>query len=194
MPEVRQHLVLSVIENGIKQPIGLMLERRYYPAALVLTYSGIDTMAFLNMPAANTDVMRSDFIHWAEKYMKLSPEDAITGRDLYAARCSVLHGGAHSRLSRGGDCKLLRHMPATSAVPGDPAVPLGKEPHAHNQAHNNAHNNVATVIIEDLVAAFFEGVHRFLDDASRDEEKASLVELRLRYLVQTSPYLNLPIT
>jgi hypothetical protein len=184
MPELRQDLVVSVIENGIKQPIQLLLERRQYPAALVLTYSGIDTMAFLNMPARKTDVMRSDFIQWAENYIKLSAKEAITGRDLYAARCSVLHGGAHSRLSRGGDCKLLRHVTAESPVPRDSATMLGKEPDPQNTA--------VTVVIEDLAAAFFRGVDRFLNDASHDEEKASLVELRLDYLVHSSPYVSLP--
>ena len=184
MPELPQHLVVAVSENGIKRPIELLLERRHYPAALVLTYSGVDTMAFLNMRAASSDVMRSDFIQWAEKYIRLSPEGAITGRDLYAARCSVLHGGAHSRLSRGGDCKLLRHIAAESDIPHNPAAPPGKEP--------DAQNSVTTVFIEDLVAAFFRGIDRFLRDVSDDNEKASLVETRLHYLVQTSPYMDGP--
>jgi hypothetical protein len=182
MPESRPDLLAIVIESGIKQPIKLLLERRHYPAALVLTYSGIDTMAFLNMPAAKTDVMRSDFIEWAEEYIALSPDGAITGRDLYAARCSVLHGGAHSRLSRGGDCKLLRHVAAEWEVGQNSAGPLADE--------FDSDTGVWTVVVEDLVAAFFAGVHRFLQDVWDDEAKACVVELRLHYLVKTSPYAN----
>ena len=96
--------VKAVIEGGIKRPIELVMNAGHYPAALVLTYSGMDTMAFLNMAAERSDVMRSDFITWAERYIQL-PGAGITARDLYGARCSVLHGGAPSRLSRGAECR-----------------------------------------------------------------------------------------
>lgn len=181
MPQLRPDLLFSVIECGIKRPIELLLSQCYYPAALVLAYSGMDTMAFLNMPAAKTDVMRSDFIAWAEQYMVLPAHEDITGRDLYAARCSVLHGGAHSRLSRGGDCKLLLHF-ANSA-------PADNHQHAIALAAQlGAGKPVTRLSVEDLVSAFFSGTDRFLTAMSNDERKLSLVEQRLEYLIETSPY------
>ena len=183
MPQLRHALVASVIENGIKQPIQLLLETHHFPAALVLSYSGMDTMAFLNMPAAKSDVMRSDFIQWANQYVALPSDAPITGRDLYAARCSVLHGGAHSRLSRGGECKLLLH--------------IGDEPSRDRNTdiivtpgQSDVNNGSVTVWVSQLVAAFFDGIDRFLADVSERGEKAYLVEQRLEYLVETSPYVD----
>jgi hypothetical protein len=94
--------VEAVIENGIKRPVRLLLEAHCHQAAIVLTYSGIDTMAFLNMPAKRPDLMRSDFIAWAERYIKIAMPDAPNGKDLYGTRCTVLHGGAPSRFTREG--------------------------------------------------------------------------------------------
>jgi hypothetical protein len=97
-------LVQIVIERGIKRPIGMLLQQHAYPAALILIYSGMDTMAFLSMPAARTDVMRSDFIAWAQQYIQLP---GFVGADLYGARCGILHGGAQSRFTREGRGRVV---------------------------------------------------------------------------------------
>ncbi len=107
--------VHTVIEDGIKRPIGLLLDAHCYAAAVILTYSGMDTMAFLNMPAERTDVMRSDFIEWAGRYVKIAGPAPPAGADLYGTRCSVLHGGAPSRFTREGRARLIRHSPADVA-------------------------------------------------------------------------------
>jgi len=65
-------------------------------------------MAFLNMPAAKTDIMRSDFIAWAQQYIRLP---GVVGADLYGARCSILHGGAQSRFVREGRGRPIAVMP-----------------------------------------------------------------------------------
>jgi hypothetical protein len=98
MPDLAE-LTQIVVERGIKRPIEILLQQRYYPAALILIYSGMDTMAFLSMPVGKTDVMRSDFIAWAQQYIRLP---GVVGTDLYGARCSILHGGAQSRFIREG--------------------------------------------------------------------------------------------
>ncbi len=105
-------LAAVVIERGIKRPIEILLQQRSYPAALILIYSGMDTMAFLSMPAAKTDVMRSDFIAWAQQYIRLP---GFVGADLYGARCSVLHGGAQSRFVREGRGRAIVVTPENLA-------------------------------------------------------------------------------
>ena len=102
MRGLNESAVDLVIERGIKGPIRLLLEARCYAAAIVLTYSGMDTMAFLNMPGNRDYVMRSDFIAWTERYVKIALPDPPTGKDLYGTRCTVLHGGAQSRFTREG--------------------------------------------------------------------------------------------
>lgn len=106
-------LVQIVIERGIKGPIEILLQQRSYPAALILIYSGMDTMAFLSMPAAKTDVMRSDFIAWAHQYIGLP---GFVGTDLYGARCSILHGGAQSRFTREGRGRAVLHTGSGTLV------------------------------------------------------------------------------
>lgn len=104
-----------VIEKGIKHPIRLLLEARCYAAAMVLTYSGMDTMAFLNMAGNRDYVMRSDFIAWTERYVKIALPDPPTGKDLYGTRCTVLHGGAQSRFTHEGRGRSLQ-VPAIELV------------------------------------------------------------------------------
>lgn len=152
-----------VIERGIKHPIRLMLEAHCYAAAIVLTYSGMDTLAFLNMPGNRMDVMRSDFIAWAEQYVKLPPPDPPTGRDLYGTRCTVLHGGAPSRFTREGRGRLLRHGAGT----------VGGR---------------AQVSATELAHAFFAGIDRFLCELMNDPARVAVANRRLEELKATGAY------
>lgn len=155
-----------VIENGIKRPIRLLLEQNCYPAALILTYSGMEMMAFLNMPRDKPDVTRSDFIGWADSYMTgYLPRDItgrdITGKDLYAARCGALRG-TDARLAREGHCRRIRY----SGDFGD-AIRLD---------------------VEKVVEAFFQGVDAFLADVARDEKRAAAASRRLDEMLTTLPF------
>jgi hypothetical protein len=116
MPGLNNSAVETVVENGIKRAIRLLLDAGCYAAANVLAYSGMDTMAFLNMPANRIDVMRSDFIAWTEQYMQIAVPDPPTGQDLYGMRCTVLHGGAPSRFTREGRGRPIGHVTVTELV------------------------------------------------------------------------------
>jgi hypothetical protein len=62
-------------------------------ASILMVFVGIDTMAFLGLPAGQDVQRKEHFIDWVEKYMKAHPDQtySYTGIDLYAARCSALH-------------------------------------------------------------------------------------------------------
>jgi len=62
-------------------------------AATAMIYIGIDTMAFLSMPASQTAQTKRDFITWVDTYLKAEPSQSYQyrGVDVYAARCSLLH-------------------------------------------------------------------------------------------------------
>ena len=154
--------VEAVVEKGIRRPIRLLLGERCYPAALVLIYSGMDTMAFLNMPPERTDVMRSDFIAWADEYMRISLPDPPRGCDLYGTRCSILHGGAPSRFTREGRGRLLRH----------PEMPC----------------NGSDLSVPDLADAFFAAIDRFFARLAADPLKAAAANRRLEELRAAGPY------
>lgn len=170
MPAPTQFVLRAVIENGIKRPIRILLGHHCHPAALVVTFSGMDTMAYLNMPAAKSDVMRSDFIAWTGKYMRVAGGQQLTGDDLYGARCSVLHGGAHSRFSREGRGKLVSFgAPGSSSRGARDAAQL-------------------SISVDVLAAAFFSAIDAFLADLARDEQKASVAHTRLENLLRLMPY------
>jgi hypothetical protein len=62
-------------------------------AAIVLTYVGIDAMAYLSMPASQISQTRTDFINWVNKYLKGHPDQVYQydGKDVYRARCAIIH-------------------------------------------------------------------------------------------------------
>lgn len=81
--------------------IRICLDAGSAEAVLALLYSGIDTLAFLRAPVGAKEVKRDDFIEWCDRYMVPFLQSAVTGIDLYGARCGVLHtSSAASRLGR----------------------------------------------------------------------------------------------
>jgi hypothetical protein len=52
MADLARDPIINVIHRGIKRPITLLLENECHPAAVILIYSGMDTMASLGMPAS----------------------------------------------------------------------------------------------------------------------------------------------
>jgi hypothetical protein len=165
--------IINVVHNGIKRPIRLLIDSDCYPAAVTLTYSGIDAMAFLNMPSAQTEVTQKDFVKWAERYICFPCEGQLSGLDLYGARCSVLHAhGAASRLSRKGKCRMIGYtdqmVPEVVYRPG-------------------IRRDFVVVSIRGLVEAFFTGVDHFLVDLFANSQKASVANERFRNMHHTLP-------
>ncbi|HEY3940589.1 MAG TPA: hypothetical protein VGL97_24385 [Bryobacteraceae bacterium] len=152
----------TVIENGIKLPIRLLLQERHYVSALILIYSGIETMALINLPLQKADVMRSDFILWVESYLLpfLPQEVRLTGKDIYGARCGVLRG-TDSRLAREGHCRKIRYKGA------------GKD--------------ASVLSVEELANAFFQATDEFVSDSLRNDKRAAF-EARLKRMVENLPF------
>jgi hypothetical protein len=108
MANLTRDPIVNVVYTGIKHPIRLLIDSECFPAAVTLIYSGMDAMAFLNMPPQQTDVTCDDFVQWAERYIHFPCQEQLSGLDLYGARCSVLHThGIKSRLSRQGKCRMV---------------------------------------------------------------------------------------
>ena len=71
--------VISVIHNSIKRDIRVILQNECWSAAVKLVLSGIDTMAYLNMPDGQQDVTMKDFVEWVEQYIHF-PSRRIRGQ------------------------------------------------------------------------------------------------------------------
>lgn len=174
MSDLRNDPIINVIQNGIKRGIRMALEMDCYSSAVILIYSGMDTMAFLNMPANQQDVTRHDFIEWAERYIQFPCKEQLSGLDLYGARCSMLHTySAFSRLSREGRCRMIGYM--------DQSIP--------EVIYNlDAARDLVMVSIQGLAEAFFSGVDRFLIDLFANPDRARVAEEHFRLLVHTFDY------
>ena len=173
MPDLSQDLVINVLHNQIKRSIRLLLDERCFGAAVLLILSGVDTMAYLGMPASQSDVSRKDFIGWANSYIQFPCADQLSGEDLYGARCSMLHQyGAVSEMSRSGKCRMLAYM--SESIPEirfDPKV----------------NSDLVLVSVPALADTFFSGVDRFLVDVFSDPTRRSVAEQRLQTLMRQTP-------
>jgi hypothetical protein len=103
--------IINAIYGGIKKGIQVAIDNECLDSAVILILSGIDSMAYLNMPANQEDVTKNDFVTWADHYIKFPCKEQLTGLDLYGARCAMLHSfGAVSKLSREGKCRMVCYL------------------------------------------------------------------------------------
>ena len=163
----------SAIYDGIKRGINVCFENDCFGSAVILVYSGIDTMAYLAMPANQTEVTRNDFVEWCDKYIRFPGQEQLTGLELYSARCGMLHTyGVESRLTRSGQCRILGYM--ARSVP-------------EILYSQNVDPNLALVSLEALAKVFCDGIDRFLVDLFADSARAAVAEQRLQQLVIPFP-------
>jgi len=109
MTDLARDPIVNGIYNGIRRGVEVAVANECYGSAVVLIYSGIDSMAYLAMPVNRIDVRRKDFIDWAERYIRFPCKEQLTGADLYGARCAMLHTySVYSKMSREGKCRIIR--------------------------------------------------------------------------------------
>jgi hypothetical protein len=150
MKELRRDPIVNAIYGGIKKGIQVTIEHGCFDSAVILILSGMDSMAYLNMPAGQEDVTKNDFVAWVERYIKFPCKEQLTGLDLYGARCSMLHSfGTVSKLSREGKCRLVSYM--------DKSIPEVR----YNPAVSK---ELVLVSVPGLAEAFFIGLDIFLVD------------------------------
>jgi hypothetical protein len=144
-------------------------------AAIALTYILIDTLAFLAMPEAQPSQTKNDFIAWANKYVKGATEQPYQydGRDVYAARCSLLHAFS-------AEADLHRKNPDIKKF-GYHAGDI----HAFDK---NISQNLVIIGTASLINDVLFGVGSFLEDCKRDPALKARVECRLPALHQNFPY------
>jgi hypothetical protein len=94
--------------NQLLDAIDTLLEKKMILLGLILIFTGIDIMSWLNRGKLNKDNTRKDFKIWVNCY--LLPDSGINcdAEDLYAARCAILHSyTTESALSRDGAAKKI---------------------------------------------------------------------------------------
>lgn len=147
-------------ENGYK-PILDMLEQAHKAhkggatiAALAMLYIGIDTMAWLSLPIGEDRQGRSDFYRWVDLYLKTDNAQPYqyVGRDMYAARCAVLH------------------MFATLSDLHKEDTPPQKFGYLDNGPHRTDGGDLVLISVAVLLRDFSHAVSRFMGHMSDDAE------------------------
>ena len=97
--------------------INLCSGKGYYALALILVYSTIDFLAYLDLPKDKEQAMRKDFVKWVEKYLLPDSLLKCTAWDLYSARCSLAHtSGCESGLSKNYEAKKIYYVFGIASV------------------------------------------------------------------------------
>ena len=165
--------ITKAIYGGLKKGIQVAVENNCYASAVILILSGIDSMAFLSMPASQIDVKPPDFKEWADRYIKFPCSEQLTGSDLYGARCAMLHSyGVVSKMSRNGKCRIIGYLSETiPEIRYDPAID----------------KNLVLVSVPALAESFYKGIDQFLVDLFANKDKAKVAEERLKSFIQEMP-------
>lgn len=165
--------ISNAIYGGIKNDIKICLDHKLHTACALLTFAGIDAMAFLNMPKYQTSVKKKDFVKWSNKYIKFNSIERLSGLELYGARCALIHNyGATSELARQGKVRIIG------------LVDQCEPPIIYNEKVND---RLVLLSIEALVDSFFNGIDLFLIDLFSNNKKCEVLEGRLNSFIQKIP-------
>ena len=165
--------LFNAVYRGIKAGITKTFDEKLLGSSLILIYTGIDTMAWLDMPPNQTGVTRRDFINWVEAYFDQRFLKQITGEELYSARCAVVHTyTVESSMTQSGTRVLLYKLGGTPPVNYVPAV---------------APDHVG-LDMRYLKDTFFQAIDTFLMKAFADKKKGALIDQRAQKLLNVMPY------
>ena len=130
--------------------IDYCLKSKWNLPSLILIYSGIDIMAWLNIPNDRAQNKRADFIEWATRYLLPNSTLKCSADDLYGARCSLVHTyTAESISSQRGNAREIYYAWGNKS---------GNE---LQQIMNRVGNQSIAIHIKELFNAFKNGVELF---------------------------------
>ncbi|MFT3931057.1 MAG: hypothetical protein QM709_12265 [Spongiibacteraceae bacterium] len=140
-------------------------------AALSMVYIGIDTFAWLSLPLERDRQTRNDFYEWVDTYLKTEDEQPYqyVGKDLYAARCAVLHTFATL-------ADLHKKVPAPK-----------KFGYVDNGPHQHDGGDLVLISVAVLIRDFGSATQRFLQAIQADASLKKRVESRLDQLLNATP-------
>jgi hypothetical protein len=149
--------------------VDLCVSAKVITPALILVYSGIDVAGWLYAidPASRTGPR---FIAWVTRYLLPAGELDVTARELYGARCGLLHNfGAESYVHKpNSGVRKIQYAWGTSSAAD--LIELAKI--VEMDAENTA------IKVEELISAFRVAVAHFFDDAATDPQIARTLVTR----------------
>ncbi len=172
--------LINAIYQGIKRGIQVTFDNECLGSCLILIYCGIDSMAYLSLPAGQEEVRREDFIRWVNQYLSPGLSNgriSVTGEDLYSARCAVVHTyTSESRTTKIGLAKIISYQYGGG-------LPVFFDP--------NVEPNMIIIRIEAFRDIFFGAIDKFLVESYAVRSRQPLLEARLKKLLITVPNASL---
>lgn len=158
---------LDRVFQQIRESADMLLANELSLPTLILIYSIIDTLGWVNRPAAKDSSDRHDFMAWVNDFLLPASGISATAEDLYAARCGVVHSHSfESTMSRMGKARRILYS-------------YGRADHRilEQLAANHAATDVA-LKIETLIAALDAGFAKFKAALATNPAHAQLVDER----------------
>jgi hypothetical protein len=147
---------------------------------LILLYSSLDIMGYLNMPEDRVHNTAQDFNLWVDKYyLPNLGNKRCRAIDLYSARCGLLHSMSYeSDLTRGRKARSIVYALGNASV------------EVLERAAESLHRDDFVLHVDDMERALRIGLGAFLQDTSRDEKKLQIVMTRAHKMFAS---IDLPI-
>ena len=160
MTEFPLYKNILLLASGIEACI----EKKLNSSALILIYSGIDTVGWLD--SAEEFATKTSFKKWVDTYLLKAKPLACTSLDLYAARCGLLHTFTpDSKLRSKGRARYINYAFGSAAV---------QDMQRTIDWRNNSDKYVA-IHVNDLYKAWQLGVLRFCEELEKDPERKAQV-------------------
>jgi len=173
MDTLSQDPIYNAINEGIRCDIEIVVSQGAYRAALILIFSGIDTMAHINRPPDKQFNDSNDFKNWVDRYFHVHGQTRVTPDEWWAARNAVIHTyGVSSKLHERSDVRMIGYL-----VNSKPSVQYFED-------------RAPMHIFVDILAmkeSFFRGIENFLMEGFSDPDKKELLEERINKLLLTFP-------
>lgn len=156
-------LVMDMLERHLNDLFAAIIHcyrHELLMPCLVLLYSGIDVAASLE-PSAGSGVGKR-FEKWVDRYMLKGNSLQCTARELYAARCAVVHTYTpDSNISKAGKARVIAYAYGNADVKklDEATVLTGRQ-----AGQVNVH-------MKDLIEAFHSGYETYLKEALADRER-----------------------
>lgn len=157
------------------------IDKKWLEPALILIYSAIDIVAWLDSQEEWTT--RKSFIDWTDKYLLKSKHIGCSAIEVYAARCGLLHTlSPESKLSRQG---ASRHIYYAWGTAEPSKLQQGIDSLGQTKEHIAIH-------INDLFEGWLFGTEAFLNDINNSGHKKSVVYSKAsRFFINMKPsFLN----
>ncbi len=140
-------IILLQLVHDTVDAIALLHKNERITQALILLYSAIDTMSWLDTPNPHTTA--TAFRQWVDQYLLPNPRLPCTSADLYSARCGLLHTHtAESASTIAGSAREIWYW-------------TGKESLDLLKYQAAGRTDVTFVRFSDLVEAFADAAERF---------------------------------